>query len=130
MKKIFTLICALMGFAGAANAATVDDIALLKHSYVLVMDDVTNNGSAKPGKGNLFGDNHFLDVTGGSVATNKGSVDLSSVDGTLVTEEIAAKYGEWFPPQLFPFEESSGCDCHESDSPVQGNHFLPRQQQG
>ena len=95
MKKIFTLICALMGFAGAANAATVDDIALLKHSYVLVMDDVTNNGSAKPGKGNLFGDNHFLDVTGGSVATNKGSVDLSSVDGTLVTEEIAAKYGEY-----------------------------------
>jgi hypothetical protein len=85
-----------MGFAGAANAAaTVDDIALLKHSYVLVMDDVTNNGSAKPGKGNLFGDNHFLDVTGGSVATNKGSVDLSSVDGTIVTEEIAAKYGEY-----------------------------------
>ena len=78
-----------MGFAGVANAATVDEIEPLKHSYVLVCDDL----GARPGKGVLFGANHFLDVTGGSTATNKGSVDLSVADGVLVTEEIAAKYG-------------------------------------
>ena len=89
MKKIFTLICALVGFAGVVNAATVDDIAPLKHSYVLVCEDL----GARPGKGNLFGDKHFLDVTGGSTSTAKGSVDLSVADGVLVTEEIAAKYG-------------------------------------
>lgn len=91
MKKIFTLVFALMGFAGAANAASVDDIAPLKHSYVLVCEDL----GARPGKGNLFGDNHFLDVTGGNIAINKGSVDLSAADGVLVTDEIAAKYGEY-----------------------------------
>ena len=91
MKKIFTLVFALMGFTGAANAASVDDIAPLKHSYVLVCEDL----GVRPGKGNLFGDNHFLDVTGGSTATNKGSVDLSAADGVLVTDEIAAKYGEY-----------------------------------
>ena len=93
MKKIFTLICALMGFAGAANAAsTVDDIAPLKHSYVLVCDEL----GARPGAGVLFGADHFLDLKGGSVATNKGQVDLSVAGGNdgYVTEEIAAKYGE------------------------------------
>ena len=103
MKKIFTLIIALMGFAGAANAATVDDLALLKHSYVLVCDNL----GARPGKGVLFGDNHFLDVTGGSTATNKGQVDLSQPGATTyddgkgnvedipqyITEDIIAKYG-------------------------------------
>ena len=103
MKKIFTLIIALMGFAGAANAATVDDLAVLKHSYVLVCDNL----GARPGKGVLFGDNHFLDVTGGSTATNKGQVDLSQSGATTyddgkgnvedipqyITEDIIAKYG-------------------------------------
>lgn len=95
MKKIFTLICALVGFAGAANAATVDDLAVLKHSYVFVADDYTGSGSITRVKGTLFGDNHFLDVTGGSIATNKGTVNLSVADGILVTEDIAAKYGEY-----------------------------------
>ena len=91
MKKIFTLICALVGFAGAANAATVDDIAVCKHSYVLVCDEL----GTRPGKGALFGADHFLDVTGGSTATNKGTVDLSVVDGNdgYVTQEIVDKYG-------------------------------------
>ena len=107
MKKIFTLICALMGFVGAANAATVDDIATLKHSYVLVCDDL----GARPGKGNLFGDNHFLDVTGGSTATNKGQVDLSMPGPTTwddgkgniedipqyITDDIIEKYGTDYP---------------------------------
>ena len=81
-----------MGFAGASNAATVDDLEVLKHSYVLVCDDL----GARPGKGVLFGANHFLDVTGGTTATNKGQVDLSVVDGNegYVTQEIVDKYGE------------------------------------
>lgn len=91
MKKFFTLALALMGFAGVANAANVDDLAVLKHSYVLVCEDL----GARPGKGALFGDGHFLDVTGGSTATNKGSIDLSVADGVLVTEAIANKYGEY-----------------------------------
>ena len=80
-----------MGFAGASNAATVDDLEVLKHSYVLVCDDL----GARPGKGVLFGANHFLDVTGGNTATNKGQVDLSVVDGNegYVTQEIVDKYG-------------------------------------
>lgn len=111
MKKS-TLFFGLMGLICVANAATVDDLALLKHSYVLTCDEL----GARPGKGALFGNDHFLDVTGGSVATNKGSVDLSqpgattytytgktkdgSKDSTIVedipqyiTEDIIAKYG-------------------------------------
>lgn len=96
MKKFFTLVCALMGFAVAGNAAaTVDDISVCKHSYVFIADDYTNNGTLTRVKGTLFGDNHFLDVTGGSIATNKGAFDLSVADGILVTDEIAAKYGEY-----------------------------------
>ena len=76
MKKLFTLALALMGFAGVVNAATVDDIAVCKHSYVLCFDDWDNNGGGKPGKGQLFGNGFFLDVTGGSVSTGKGKVNL------------------------------------------------------
>lgn len=103
MKKIFTLVLALMGFAAATNAATVDDLAVLKHSYVLVCDQL----GTRPGKGALFGNDHFLDVTGGSIATNKGQVDLSQPGATTyddgkgnvedipqyITEDIIAKYG-------------------------------------
>ena len=95
MKKLFTLCLALLGLSGAANAATVDDIRVCKHSYVLVADDYTNNGTGGRAAGNLFGGGLFLDVTGGSVATNKGKIDLSVVDDTLVTAEIAAKYGKY-----------------------------------
>lgn len=95
MKKLFTLICALIGMTATVSAATVDDIAVCKHSYVLVMDEATNNGAAKPGKGNLFGDGFFLDLTGGSVATNKGTVDLS--DAATWGDAIAAKYAEYGP---------------------------------
>ena len=87
-----------MGFAGAAKAATVNDIAVCKHSYVFVCDDVTNNGTVKPDKNTLVG-NGFILLFGSdaqkTVATNKGSVDLSAADGEIVTEEIAEKYGEY-----------------------------------
>ena len=95
MKKIFTLVLALMGFAGAANAASVNDLVECKHSYVLVCDDYTNNGTGSRTKGGLFGDGFFWDVTGGSVATNKGKVNLAVADGVLVTDEIVEKYGEY-----------------------------------
>ena len=100
MKKFFTLICALMGFAGAANAATIDDVAVCKHSYVLCFDDWDGAGTAKPGKGSLFGNGLFLDVTGGSVSTGKGKVNLSVVneaDDNHVTQYIADKYGADYP---------------------------------
>ena len=94
MKKIFTLIVALVGFAGLASASTADDIQPLKHSYVFVADDYTNNGLGARTKGGLFGDNHFLDVTGGSVSTGKGGFDLSVVDDYgIVTADIAKNYG-------------------------------------
>lgn len=90
MKKLFTLICALVGLTSSVNAATIDDVKQCKHSYVLVADEWTNNGTARPGKGNLFGDGFFLDVTGGSVATNKGKSD----PGEILTDEAGAPTGE------------------------------------
>lgn len=126
MKKIFTLVFALIGLAGVANAATVDEIVPLSHSYVLVCEDL----GGRPGKGALFGDRHFLDVTGGSTATNKGSVDLSVVDDTLVTQDIASKYAEYGSHLNFLRLKKAGRDCHEGYSKVQNYYFLSGQQQG
>ena len=104
MKKLFTLICALVGLTSSVNAAKIDDVKVCKHSYVLVADEWTNNGTVRPGKGNLFGDGFFLDVTGGSVATNKGKSDPNEIltdeagapTGELrYGEAFAAKYGEY-----------------------------------
>ena len=100
MKKLFTLICALVGLASTANAAKIDDVAVCKHSYVLVMDQVTGtvkgvNKGAKPGKGQLFGDGFFFDVTGGSVADNKGSWNLSSEESiAILGTDAYAEYGD------------------------------------
>ena len=104
MKKLFTLICALIGMTATVSAATVDDIKVCEHSYVLVMDNWTSNGTARPGKGNLFGDEFFLDVTGGKVVTDKGQSNPKEIltDGTGAPtgelrygEAFAAKYGEY-----------------------------------
>ncbi len=98
MKKVFTLLCGLLGLAGAVNAATIDDVKVCKHSYVLVGDAYTNDGTVQPQNYTLVGDGYFLLVgsdASHSVSTGKGSVDLSAVDGVIVTEEIAAKYGEY-----------------------------------
>ena len=93
MKKLFTLICALIGMTATVSAATVNDIKVCEHSYVLVMDEATNNGAARPGQGILFGDGFFLDLKGGSVATNKDKVDLS--DAATWGDAIATKYGKY-----------------------------------
>ena len=100
MKKIFTLICALVGLVASVNASDVKDLILSKNSYVVNFSDVTNNGAAKPGKGVLFADGRMLDVTGGSVATNKGESHPSGItqvkdaDGKVVEEYYT--YGEEF----------------------------------
>ena len=100
MKKLFTLICALVGLTSSVNAATIDDVAVCKHSYVLVMDQVTGtvkgvDKGAKPGKGQLFGDGFFLDVTGGSTADNKGSWNLSSEETiAILGTDAYAEYGD------------------------------------
>lgn len=107
MKKFFTLLCAFVACAGAVNAATVDEVSVCKHSYVLVADDYTNNGQTARVKGSLFGDGYFLDVTGGSIATNKGKSNPAEIieekdeEGNVINsyyrygEEFAAKYGEY-----------------------------------
>ena len=96
MKKLFTLAIALLGFAGIANAASIDDLQVCKHSYVFVADE---NSPVEEKilfyKNTLFGDGYIFTPTSNAYATNKGSVDLSVADGILVTEDIAAKYGEY-----------------------------------
>lgn len=96
MKKLFTFICALVALT--ASAATIDDVLVCKHSYVLVMDEWNNNGTQRPGKGQLFGDGFFLDVTGGSVATNKGKSNpaekLVDTDEYRYGEPFATKYSD------------------------------------
>ena len=78
------------------------ELATIETDYVLVCDEYTGNGTGSRSKGSLFGDNHFLDVTGGTVSAAKGQVDLSVVD-TLgenlsplyVTDYIVSKYGQY-----------------------------------
>lgn len=99
MKKFFTLICAMI-CAVAANAATVDDIAVCKHSYVVNFAEVTQNGAVKPEKGNLYADGYVLAVTGNSVATNKGEswpaaiTQVKDEDNNLIEEYFT--HGEAF----------------------------------
>jgi len=109
MKKFFTLICALVASASAMFAAKIDDVAVCRHSYVLVLDEVTGAASpVKPGKGNLFGDGFFLDVTGGSVATNKGKsnpcavVEEKDEEGNVISSTY--KYGEAFAKKYASYE--------------------------
>ena len=106
MKKIFTLICAFVGMTSAVNAAKIDDVTVCKHSYVLVADDWTNNGSQRPGKGALFGDGYFLDVTGGSVATNKGKSNPAEIlKDTAGVETGEYRYGAAFATKYAEYGE-------------------------
>ncbi len=103
MKKLFTFALALMGFA-TANAASVDDVAVLKHSYVLVCDDWNNSGTEKIASGTLYGDGFFFTPTGNDCSVKKGSVNLSVVneaDDNHVTAAIADKYGEEYNKDHF-----------------------------
>ena len=77
MKKVFTTLFAMLGLTMAMNAETVDDIKPMMHSYVAALNNYTGNGTVSRVKGTLFGGGYFLDVTGGSIATNKGSIDIA-----------------------------------------------------
>lgn len=108
MKKIFTLVVGLFGLVSAANAASIDDVAVCKHSYVLVCDDYTNNGGGSRVKGALFGNGFFLDVTGGSVANNKGNATLADAStlssynygDSAALAALAAKYPDYKASQF------------------------------
>lgn len=100
MKKVFTTLFAMIGLTMAMNAETVDDIKSMQHSNVVVFDNYTGNGAGSRTKGALFGGGYYLDVTGGSVATNKGSIDIADPSTYTVTyggaeadtARLAAKY--------------------------------------
>ncbi len=85
MKKVFTTLFAMLGLTMAMNAETVDDIKPMMHSYVAALNNYTGNGTVSRVKGSLFGGNYFLDVTGGSIATNKGSINLGDNTTYAVT---------------------------------------------
>ena len=106
MKKIFTLICAFVGMTSAVNAETIDDVKVCKHSYVLVADDWTNNGSQRPGKGALFGDGYFLDVTGVNVSTKKGNSNPAEIlKDTAGVETGEYRYGAAFATKYAEYGE-------------------------
>lgn len=78
MKKVFTTLFAMASMALAVNAASEADIKPMLHSYVCAFNNYTGDGTVARVKGTLFGGNYFLDVTGGSIATNKGSIDIAN----------------------------------------------------
>lgn len=91
-----TLLCAGML---SMTAATVEDLKPIKSTYVCAFDNYTQNGGSRA-KGTLFGNNYFIDVTGGSVSTGKGSIDISNsktysaINGADV-DYLSAKYSTY-----------------------------------
>ncbi|MCR5362265.1 MAG: chitobiase/beta-hexosaminidase C-terminal domain-containing protein [Bacteroidales bacterium] len=101
-RKTLSLSAAtLLIWAASSSAATVDDLKVCKHSYVLVADDYTNNGTGARTKGALFGDGYFLDVTGGSVAANKGNSNPQE----LLADGETYRYGEAFAQKYANYGE-------------------------
>ena len=94
MKKIFTLICALVGIVASGFAQTVADLEVCKHSYVLVGDDVTNNGTEKVTKG-LYGDGYFFTPTGHDKSNKKNSFDLAEKNEDGTYKWFNGKYAEY-----------------------------------
>ena len=78
MKKVFTTLFAMASMALAVNAASEADIKPMLHSYVCAFNNYTGDGTVARVKGTLFGGNYFLDVTGGSISTAKGSIDIAN----------------------------------------------------
>lgn len=95
MKKIFTLICALVGIVASGFAQTVADLEVCKHSYVLVGDDVTNNGTEKIAKNSLFGDGYFFTPTGHDKSNKKNSFDLAEKNEDETYKWFNGKYAEY-----------------------------------
>ena len=95
MKKIFTLICALVGIVASGFAQTVADLEVCKHSYVLVGDDVTNDGTEKIAKNSLFGDGYFFTPTGHDKSNKKNSFDLAEKNEDETYKWFNGKYAEY-----------------------------------
>lgn len=95
MKKIFTLICALVGIVASGFAQTVADLEFCKHSYVLVGDDVTNNGTEKIANNSLFGDGYFFTPTGHDKSNKKNSFDLAEKNEDGTYKWFNGKYAEY-----------------------------------
>ena len=95
MKKIFTLICALVGIVASGFAQTVADLEVCKHSYVLVGDDVTNVGTEKVTKNSLFGDGYFFTPTGHDKSNGKGTFDLAEKNEDETYKWFNGKYAEY-----------------------------------
>ena len=102
MKKVFTALFALLGFAMYMNAATVDELKPLEQSYVCVLGDYVDDGNGSRTAEGLFGDDYFLELSlnGGSIAINKGSIDIADVSTYVAVngadvETLAAKYSTY-----------------------------------
>lgn len=95
MKKIFTLICALVGIVASGFAQTVADLEFCKHSYVLVGDDVTNNGTEKVVNNSLYGDGYFFTPTGHDKSNKKNSFDLAEKNEDGTYKWFNGKYAEY-----------------------------------
>lgn len=95
MKKIFTLICALVGIVASGFAQTVADLEVCKHSYVLVGDDVTNVGTEKVTNNSLFGDGYFFTPTGHDKSNKKNSFDLAEKNEDGTYKWFNGKYAEY-----------------------------------
>lgn len=92
------LLAAMLLCAGmlSMTAATEADLKPIKSTYVYAFDAYTQNGAGTRTSGTLFGNDFFLDVTGGSVSTGKGSIDISNPNYVAVNgadvDYLAAKY--------------------------------------
>lgn len=95
MKKIFTLICALVGIVASGFAQTVADLEVCKHSYVLVGDEVTNDGTEKVAKNSLYGDGYFFTPTGHDKSNKKNSFDLAEKNEDGTYKWFNGKYAEY-----------------------------------
>ncbi|MBQ8360486.1 MAG: Ig-like domain-containing protein [Bacteroidaceae bacterium] len=76
--KTFAMLCFLIGVVMHVNASTVDDLKTINSTQVFAFGDYVSDGAGSRATGTLFGNGLFLDVKGGSVATNKGSVDIAN----------------------------------------------------
>jgi len=80
-RRIFFVCFALLGTTICMKAATVENLQPITSTCVYAFDDYTNSGTASRAEGAIFGSNRFLDVTGGSIANDKGSIDITATSG-------------------------------------------------
>ena len=92
MKRKFALLLSLLGITMFVNASTVTDIVPITSDYVCVFDNYTGNGTVARVKGSLFENNYFLDVTGGSINTGKGSINIADASTYTAVNDADVDY--------------------------------------